>query len=193
MVQVLYDCDSREGRKQRSTVTSKKRRRHTPDQNIRKLAEATSNWGRDRAVVLVEALVKEGNEPSPIKNVDIQLMLTNAGGRIRSETEWRSLLNSAGFNPPTIVTTEASPMSSELSPPPRPADPCWTGPAPEASSFGMLDIKVTERRSGSPGQSARTAHTSSSPACDQAGDAHVSDGAARCCAPLPRDPAAGES
>ncbi len=62
--------------------------------------------GAKARLVLVEALVKEGNDPSPIKNVDIQLMLTNAGGRIRSETEWRSLLNSAGFSPPTIVTTE---------------------------------------------------------------------------------------
>ena len=39
MVQVLCDCDAREGRRQRSTVTSRKRRRHTPDQIIRKLAE----------------------------------------------------------------------------------------------------------------------------------------------------------
>jgi putative transposase len=39
VVQVLCDCDAREGRKQRSTVTSRKRRRHTPDQIIRKLAE----------------------------------------------------------------------------------------------------------------------------------------------------------
>ncbi len=39
MVQALCDCDAREGRKQRSTVTSRKRRRHTPDQIIRKLAE----------------------------------------------------------------------------------------------------------------------------------------------------------
>ena len=35
----MCDCDAREGRKQRSTVTSRKRRRHTPDQIIRKLAE----------------------------------------------------------------------------------------------------------------------------------------------------------
>ena len=62
--------------------------------------------GAKARLVLVEALVKEGNEPSPTKNVDIQLMLTNAGGRIRSEPEWRSLLDSAGFNPPIIVTTE---------------------------------------------------------------------------------------
>ncbi len=39
MVQVLCDCDAREGRKQNSTMTSRKRRRHTPDQIIRKLAE----------------------------------------------------------------------------------------------------------------------------------------------------------
>ena len=35
----MCDCDAREGRKQYSTVTVKKRRRHTPDQIIRKLAE----------------------------------------------------------------------------------------------------------------------------------------------------------
>jgi putative transposase len=39
VVQVLCDCDAREGRKQHSTMTSRKRRRHTPDQIIRKLAE----------------------------------------------------------------------------------------------------------------------------------------------------------
>jgi putative transposase len=38
VVQVLCDGDAREGRKQRSTMT-RKRRRHTPDQITRKLAE----------------------------------------------------------------------------------------------------------------------------------------------------------
>ena len=38
MVQVLCDFDAREGRKQHSIMTSK-RRRHTQDQIIRKLAE----------------------------------------------------------------------------------------------------------------------------------------------------------
>jgi putative transposase len=38
VVQVLCDCDAREGRKKHSTMT-RKRRRHTPDQIIRKLAE----------------------------------------------------------------------------------------------------------------------------------------------------------
>jgi putative transposase len=39
VVQVLCDSVAREGRKNHSTMTSKKRRRHTPDQIIRKLAE----------------------------------------------------------------------------------------------------------------------------------------------------------
>ena len=39
MVQVLCDFVAREGRKNCSTMTSSKRRRHTPDQIIRKLAE----------------------------------------------------------------------------------------------------------------------------------------------------------
>jgi len=39
VVQVLCDSDAREGRKKHSTMTSRKRRRHTPEQIIRKLAE----------------------------------------------------------------------------------------------------------------------------------------------------------
>ncbi|MCW2749323.1 MAG: transposase family protein [Aeromicrobium sp.] len=39
MVQVLCDSVAREGRKNHITMTSSKRRRHTPDQIIRKVAE----------------------------------------------------------------------------------------------------------------------------------------------------------
>ena len=35
----MCDCVAREGRKNHRTITAKKRRRHTPDQIIRKLAE----------------------------------------------------------------------------------------------------------------------------------------------------------
>ncbi len=53
MVRVLCDCFAREGRKQRSTMTSSKRRRHTPDQIIRKLAEGHKQLaaGKDLAEV----------------------------------------------------------------------------------------------------------------------------------------------
>lgn len=39
MVQVLCDSDARGGRKNHSTMAAKRRRRHAPDQIIRKLAE----------------------------------------------------------------------------------------------------------------------------------------------------------
>jgi putative transposase len=39
VVQVLCDCVAREGRKNHRTLPAKKRRRHTPDQIICKLAE----------------------------------------------------------------------------------------------------------------------------------------------------------
>jgi transposase-like protein len=39
VVQSLCDSDAREGRKKRNDMTSRKRRRHTPEQIIRKLDE----------------------------------------------------------------------------------------------------------------------------------------------------------
>ncbi len=53
MVQVLCDFVALEGRKNCSTITSSKRRRHTPDQIIRKLAEGHKQLaaGKDLAEV----------------------------------------------------------------------------------------------------------------------------------------------
>jgi putative transposase len=50
---VLCDCDAREGRKQHSTMTSPKRRRHTPDQVIRKLAEGHKQLAAGKELVEV--------------------------------------------------------------------------------------------------------------------------------------------
>ena len=44
MVQVLCDCVAREGRKNHRIMTAKNRRRHTPDQIIRKVAEGNKQW-----------------------------------------------------------------------------------------------------------------------------------------------------
>jgi O-methyltransferase len=49
-------------------------------------------------LVLVEAIVQPGNEPSGTKWLDL-LMLVIAGGRERSEEQWRGLLGSAGWEP----------------------------------------------------------------------------------------------
>ena len=53
MVQVLCGSVAREGRKNHMTMTSSKRRRHTPDQIIRKLAEGHKQMaaGKDLAEV----------------------------------------------------------------------------------------------------------------------------------------------
>lgn len=53
MVQVLCDFVAREGRKNCSIMSSSKRRRHTPDQIIRKLAEGHKQLaaGKDLAEV----------------------------------------------------------------------------------------------------------------------------------------------
>ena len=45
MVQVLCDCVAREGRRNHRIMTAKNRRRHTPDQIIRKLAEGNKQLG----------------------------------------------------------------------------------------------------------------------------------------------------
>jgi len=61
--------------------------------------------GANARLVVVDGLVPEGNKPSPIKDIDIQLMLTNAGGRIRSESQWRALVDNAGFKFGGIIET----------------------------------------------------------------------------------------
>jgi hypothetical protein len=49
-------------------------------------------------LVLVEAVIEPGNDPSGAKWLDL-LMLVIAGGRERTEEQWRALLESAGWEP----------------------------------------------------------------------------------------------
>jgi hypothetical protein len=49
-------------------------------------------------LVLLEAIVAPGNEPSGAKWLDL-LMLVISAGRERSEEEWRALLDAAGWEP----------------------------------------------------------------------------------------------
>ena len=104
------------------------------------LRQCRQAMGANAQIQVVEALIPEGNESSPSKNIDIQLMLTNAGGGIRSETEWRSLLDNAGFNRPTIVTTEGIsdvlPRRACVLDNQRLADPPNLGPRQQAWRLG---------------------------------------------------------
>jgi SAM-dependent methyltransferase len=49
-------------------------------------------------LVLIEAVIRPGNDPDGAKWLDL-LMLVIAGGRERTEEEWRALLESAGWEP----------------------------------------------------------------------------------------------
>ena len=55
-------------------------------------------------VLIVEAIVPEGNDPSPAKEMDMAMLLY-PGGMERTETEYQALLNSAGFELAGVTPT----------------------------------------------------------------------------------------
>ena len=57
-------------------------------------------------VILVEAVIKPGNEPDLAKFIDIEMMLL-PGGRERTEAEFKALFERNGFKLTRIVPTEA--------------------------------------------------------------------------------------
>jgi hypothetical protein len=86
------------------------------------LSKVIHDWGDDRAaeilmncrrvmaahsrLLLVEAVIPPGNTPHPGKLADINMLVANTGGRERTEAEFRSLLNTAGFTLTRIVPTQ---------------------------------------------------------------------------------------
>ncbi len=71
-------------------------------QNVRKVI------GKNGKLLILEMVVPEGNQPNPAKVLDIQMLLT-AGGKERTEDEFRKLLHNAGFSLARIIPTQ-SPM-----------------------------------------------------------------------------------
>jgi O-methyltransferase/methyltransferase family protein len=65
---------------------------------LRTIAAAATAGTR---LLIIDAVIAPGNEPHPAKWLDL-LMLILAGGRERSEEEWRALLDAAGFEPVSI-------------------------------------------------------------------------------------------
>ncbi len=85
---------------------------------LRNCAAAMAEGGK---VVAVEMVMAAGNDPSPAKPFDILMMLTQPGGRIRTEDEFRQLFTAAGLRLIRVIST-ASPNSvlegaRELTPP----------------------------------------------------------------------------
>jgi hypothetical protein len=60
--------------------------------------------GKSR-LLICERIVPPGNEPSPAKLIDLHMMMTNHGGKERTEVEYRQLLGSAGFRLGRVVAT----------------------------------------------------------------------------------------
>jgi SAM-dependent methyltransferase len=73
---------------------------------LRNIRRAIPSTGR---LLIVEAIIPEGNEPHPAKNFDIAMMLF-PNGMERTEKEYRELLKAAGFKISKVVPT-ASPVS----------------------------------------------------------------------------------
>ena len=68
---------------------------------LRHCAEAMA---RDGKVLVIEALIPPGNDPSPVKLLDLQ-MLVMTGGRQRTEQEYRQLYAAAGLRLLRILPT----------------------------------------------------------------------------------------
>lgn len=73
---------------------------------LRNCRRALADGGR---LLMVEAVVPEGNEPSFSKQMDLQ-MLVMTGGRERTAAEYRALLARAGFEMTNVIPTK-SPVS----------------------------------------------------------------------------------
>jgi hypothetical protein len=60
----------------------------------------------DEARLLIcERIVPPGNEPSSAKLIDLHMMMTNHGGKERTEDEYRELLAAAGFRIERVIQT----------------------------------------------------------------------------------------
>ena len=56
-------------------------------------------------LLICERIVPPGNEPSSAKLIDLHMMMTNHGGKERTEQEYRELLAVAGFELQRVVPT----------------------------------------------------------------------------------------
>jgi hypothetical protein len=61
-------------------------------------------------LLLVEGVIKPGNDPDMGKIIDLEMLVVTQGGRERTEDEYRAILKSGGFTLRRVLPT-MSPMS----------------------------------------------------------------------------------
>ena len=69
------------------------------------LAACRKAMGEKARLLICERIVPEGNEPSSAKLIDLHMLMTNHGGRERTEKEYRALLAAAGFKVERVIPT----------------------------------------------------------------------------------------
>jgi hypothetical protein len=74
---------------------------------LRHCAEALPKGGK---VLVVDLVMPPGNDPSPVKSFDLQMLLVAEEGRVRTEVEFRDLFAAAGLRLARVIPT-ASPNS----------------------------------------------------------------------------------
>jgi hypothetical protein len=62
----------------------------------------------DGRVLVIEGMIEAGNTPSIFKLFDLHMLVTAPGGKERTESEFRSLFNGAGFELSKIIPTPSS-------------------------------------------------------------------------------------
>jgi hypothetical protein len=62
----------------------------------------------DGRVLVIEGVIEPGNTPSIFKLFDLHMLVTAPGGKERTESEFRSLFNAAGFELSKIIPTPSS-------------------------------------------------------------------------------------
>jgi hypothetical protein len=76
------------------------------DEECAKILAACRNaMGANARLLICERIIPEGNEPSSAKLIDLHMMMTNHGGRERTERQYRSLLGTAGFEVARVIPT----------------------------------------------------------------------------------------
>jgi hypothetical protein len=69
------------------------------------LATCRNAMGGSARLLICERIVPEGNEPSSAKLIDLHMMMTNHGGKERTEKEYDALLAMTGFKVVRVIPT----------------------------------------------------------------------------------------